>query len=163
MTKAKSEAAVKAGAKQVEEAVANGKENVAKAVAMTKEQVEKASDATLKGYDEFASANKENLDAFVEASDIFSRGVEELGKACFSLTQTAMENAVDAGKTLMAAKTVNEMVDLQVDMVRGNIDAAVAETTKLSEMTFKLTNETLRPLQDRFTVNMEKAMKPMAG
>lgn len=162
MTKAKTATAVKTGAKQVEEAVANGKETVAKAVAATKEQVEKASDATLKGYDEFASVNKENMDAFVEATNVFSKGVEELGKAYFAFAQSAMEASVEASKSLMAAKTVTEVVDLQVDLVRANVDKAVAEGNKLSEMAYKLTNETFQPLQDRFNANMEKAMKPAA-
>ncbi|RED53909.1 phasin family protein [Aestuariispira insulae] len=161
--KAKSDNAVKAGVKQVEEVVANGKETVAKAVAVTKEQVEKASDATLKGYDDFAALNKENMNAIVESANVFSKGFEELGKAYFAFAQTAVESSVEASKSLMAAKTVTEVVDLQVDMVRNNVDAVVAEGTKLSEMSFKLANETIQPLQDRFNANIEKALKPAAA
>lgn len=163
MTAAKKAAAVKADAKQIEDAVAVGKETVEKAVAATKEHVEKASDAALKGYDELAALNKDNMDAFVKAANIMSKGVEDLGKAYWAFAQSSVETGVEASKALLGARTINDVVDIQTDLVRSSVDTAIAEGTKLTEMAIKVTNESAAPLQQRYTAAVEKAMKPIAA
>ena len=163
MTKAKTGAAVNAGAKQVEEAVANGKKTVSKAVSVTKEQVEQASQATLKGYDDFAAASKENLDAIVAATNVFSKGVEELGKAYFAFAQSSIEANVEVGKSMLAAKTVTDVVEMQADAMRNGFDAMVNESNKLAEMSLKLATDSVQPLQDRFNSGLDDSLKSTAA
>lgn len=161
MTAAKKAAATKAEAKQAEDAVAVGKETVEKAVA-TKEQVEKASDAALRGYDELTAINKDNMDAFVQAANIMSKGVEDMGKVYWAFAQSSVETGVEASKALMGARTINDVMEIQTDLVRSNVDNAIAEGTKLTEMAVKVTNETAAPLQKRYAVAVEKVAKPIA-
>lgn len=149
--------------KQVEEAVAAGKQTVEQAVAATKEQVEKASSAALKGYDEFASLQKDSMDAFVKASNIMAKGYEEIGKAAFAFAQTSAEANVEAAKSLMAAKTINDVVEIQSDLARNQFDKFVAEGTKISELGVKVTNEAFEPLQAQANVVVERSMKPVAA
>ena len=145
--------------KPIDDAVAAGKQTVEQAVAATKEQVEKASSAALKSYEEATSMNKDNMDAFVQAANIWTKGLENMSKAYMAAAQTSVEASVNAGKALLAAKTVNEVVELQSDLVRNNFDTLVAEGTKLSELSFKVANETIEPLQTRFASTVEKLNK----
>ena len=66
-------------------------------------------------------------------------------------------------KALMGCKTLRDVIDLQADFARSNFDALVAEGTKLSETSFKLTNEAIAPIQARVTVAVEKLTKPIAA
>ncbi|MBO6837268.1 MAG: phasin family protein [Alphaproteobacteria bacterium] len=149
--------------KPIEEAVAAGKQTVEQAVAATKEQVEKASTAALKSYDEFAALNKDTVDAYVKAGNVFAKGFEDLGKTVFAFAQSQAETNVNAAKALMSAKTINDVVEIQSDLARTQFDAFVAEGTKVSEMSLKVANETVEPIQAQFNVVVEKMMKPVAA
>ncbi len=149
--------------KPIEEAVAAGKQTVEQAVAATKEQVEKASTAALKSYDEFAALNKDTVDAYVKAGNVFAKGFEDLGKTVFAFAQSQAETNVNAAKALMSAKTINDVVEIQSDLARAQFDAFVAEGTKVSEMSLKVANETVEPIQAQFNVVVEKMMKPVAA
>ncbi len=149
--------------KPMEDAVAAGKQTVEQAVAATKEQVEKASTAALKGYDEFAALNKEAMDAYVKAGNVMAKGMEDLGKTVFAFAQSQAETSVSAAKALMTAKTLNDVVEIQSDLARTQFDALVAEGTKVSEMSLKVANESVEPIQAQFNVVVEKMMKPIAA
>ncbi|WP_421877426.1 phasin family protein [Pacificispira sp.] len=149
--------------KPIEEAVAAGKQTVEQAVAATKEQVEKASTAAMKSYDEFAALNKDAVDAYVKAGNVFAKGFEDLGKTVFAFAQSQAETNVNAAKALMSAKTINDVVEIQSDLARTQFDAFVAEGTKVSEMSLKVANETVEPIQAQFNVVVEKMMKPVAA
>ena len=149
--------------KPMDDAVAVGKQSVEQAVAATKEQVEKVSSATLKSYDDFASYNKEAVDAYVKAGNVMSKGMEDLGKTMFAFAQSQAESNVSAAKAMMSAKTLNDLVEIQSDLARSQFDAFVAESTKVSEMSLKVSNEVVEPIKAQFTVVVEKMMKPMAA
>lgn len=129
----------------------------------TREQLEKASASAFKAYEEFSKFHKDNYDAYLAASTIFAKGAENVGKAWMSLTQEALENAAQTAKALLGAKTLREAVDLQSDFAKSNFDKFVAEGTKLSELSVKVTNEAFAPLNARMNVAVEKMLKPVAA
>lgn len=163
MTAAKKAAAPKIDTKPIEDAVAAGKQTVEQAVAATKEQVEKASTAALQGYDEMASVNKDTMDAYAKAGNVVAKGMEDLGKTLFAFAQSQAEANVEAAKSLMGAKTINDVMEIQSELARSQFDAFVAESTKVSEMTMKVANEAGEPIQAQLTVVVEKMMKPAAA
>lgn len=129
----------------------------------TREQIEKASVSAFKAYEEFSKFQKDNYDAYVAASTIFAKGAENVGKTWMSLTQEALENAAQTAKALLGAKTLREAVDLQSDFAKSNFDKFVAEGTKLSELSVKVTNEAFAPINARVNVAVEKLLKPVAA
>lgn len=132
-------------------------------IALTKEQVEKASRQLFQSYDELASFNKQNLDAVVQSGNIVAKGVEDIGKAFYAYTQTALEQAASVGKALLGVKTVRELVDVQAEAAKSNFDAMVAESTKLTGMSVKVANEAFAPLNARVNAAVEKFAKPLAA
>ena len=166
--------ALKVDTRQIEEAVAVGKETVEKTVAATKEQVEqvvavakeqaeKASDAAIKGYDEAARINKEALDALTKSGDILVKGSEVFGKAYFAFFQSAADAQVEAAKSMMTARSVNEFVEIQSAFSRKAFDTAVTEGAKLSEMGVKVATDAFEPIQAQVNVAFDRAMKPLAA
>jgi len=153
------------GVEQMEQAVAAGKQTVEKAINTTREQVEKASTATLKGYDEMTSLNKEQVDAFLAAANSLSRGIEDMGKSYAAFAQASMDSYMEASKALLAARSLNDVVDIQTGLARSSMDAAVNETAKVSEVVMKAAGEAMQPLQSSFnsmvSAAMEKASKPV--
>jgi phasin family protein len=137
--------------------------NYEQAVQSAQEQVEKASKSLFKGYDELTSLNKDNMDAFVKSSNIYAKGFENLSKEVMSFAQSAMEANMATAKAFAGAKTLREMFDLQADYARNNFDKTLAESAKLTEMSVKVANDALEPIQGRVNVTVEKMLKPVAA
>lgn len=160
------EDAVSAGQAQFESVVKAGSEAATKqyeqAVGVAREQFEKTSTALFKGYDEVATLNKANVDAVVKASDVLGKGIESLGRELIDFTQAQLETTVETGKKLFAARTVNELLDLQTEYARASLDRLLAESAKVTEMGVKVANEALAPIQSQTNATVEKAMKAAA-
>lgn len=154
---------VEAVEKATEEAVKTVVETSEQFVAATQEQVEKASAALAEGYDEFAAIQKEGLDAWIKASTILAKGAEDLSKAYFAIAQDAAATNSEAAQALLAAKSLQEIVDLQSEFARKAFDKSVAEGTKISELSLKIANEAFGPIQVQLSTAVEKAMKPLAA
>lgn len=144
---------------QVVEASTQGYEQV---IEMTKEHVEKTNTAVLKGYEDFAAFNKESMDVFVKAGEIWTKGYEELGKACFEFAQGSAQESVEAAKSVMSAKTITDVVDAHSAFAKSSFDKTVAESTRLSEMTMKIANEATAPMQAQFSTVAQKFVKSAA-
>jgi len=133
------------------------------AIQLTQEQVAKANSAFVKGYEDIQGFGKQNLDALVEAGTILAKGAEAISKQVLALTQNSMQSSVGAAKAMLGCKTLREAIDLQADFARSNFDALVAEGTKLGEMSFKVANDAIAPIQARVNVAVEKLAKPIAA
>ena len=171
---AKKAAAAKIDTKQVEEAIAVGKETVEKAVAATKdqveqavaatkEQVEKASEAVTKGYEEMNSINKDTMAVVSKFGDVMMKGSEEMGKAYFTYLKAASEGQAEVAKALLAAKTVNEVVEIQTDYARTSFDSFVVESGKISELGVKVATDAFEPVQAHLNATVERMVKPLAA
>jgi phasin family protein len=125
--------------------------------------VAKANSAFIKGYEDIQGFSKENISALVEAGTIFAKGAEAISKQVMALTQSSMQSSVGAAKAMLGCKTLREAIDLQADYARSNFDAMVAEGTKLGEMSFKVANDAIAPIQARVNVAVEKMAKPIAA
>lgn len=167
-----------AAAGQVEDAVAVGKEAVETAVKATqdvaqkgydqavvlmKEHAEKAQKTLYGGYDEYTSLGKANYDAYVTAMNTWSKGFEAIGKELYAFGQESVEVSVETGKTVMSCKTVTDLMEMQKDMTKKSYDKAVGEITKISEMSVKTVNESIKPIQESLTGTFEKLSKQVAA
>jgi phasin family protein len=121
-----------------------------------REHVEKANQAMIKTAEEMQKLSKENLEACIQASQIIAKGMQELGREWTAYMQESLERSAAAAKALMAARSFQEVVSLQSDWVKASLDKLVAETTKLSERTVKVTNEAMEPISARLSVAADK-------
>ena len=129
----------------------------------TKEQVEKASATAFKTYEDLSKFSKENLDAYVAAGTTVAKGFETIGRAWVNFAQETFEAGAQVAKALLSAKTLREAVDVQTDFAKTTFDKLVAEGTKVSEISVKVTNEAAEPINARVNATIEKFLKPMAA
>lgn len=157
------EDAVAAGKQTIEQAVKASAESYEQAVAMGKEQVENASNAMFRGYGDVAELNKQGVEALMTAGNIWAKGYEDLGKAYFSFAQESAERGAEVAKAMMKAKTLQDVIDVQTDFAKQRFDHAVAEGTKMSELSVKVATETMQPLQKQFDSAVSTIVKPVAA
>ncbi|PWC32658.1 TIGR01841 family phasin [Azospirillum sp. TSO35-2] len=152
---------------QYEGLVKAGQEQTVKQFEQTasaaKEQFEKATTQILKSYEDLQAAGKANVEALVASSTIAAKGAEDLSREVVAYSQSALDKSITTGKALLTAKSLQEVVELQNAFLKSSFDSLVAETTRIQELTTKVTNEALAPLNARVTATVETFSKPIAA
>lgn len=161
------EAAVTASTETIEQMTKLGQEtaqkNLEQAVTMAKQNVEKASQTVFKGYDQFNTLAQGNYDAVSKSFGVVTKGLEDVSKAWMAFTQGTVDSTVDFGKQMLAAKSLNEVVDMQNTFTKSTFDAFVAEGTKISEMSVKTASQAIEPLKARVDQTVETLSRPLAA
>jgi len=157
------ESAFEASKKAIEDAFATAQKtmesNYESVLAAVKEQSEKANTFAFKGYDDFAAYSQANIEAILKSGQTIASSFEGFGKAYYGLAQEALETAMATAKDMAAAKNPQEIVELQSSYTQKSFDKFVVETQKMSEMSTKVANEALEPIQARVTATVEKVSK----
>ena len=99
--------------------------------------------------EQVAEMAKANVEAWVACGTAVTKGMEELTKAWFGFVNTLTEQSVAAAKASMTAKSFTEVLDVQSDYARNVYDAALAEGSKVSELSLKVANTASAPLNAR--------------
>lgn len=131
------------------------KDAVDGAQAKAKEALSKTS-AAAGEYTDFA---KGNVEALVESGKILAVGLQEIGNQAVAESKSAFETLVADAKSLSSVKSPIDFFKLQTELLRRNIDHAVAYGSKTSESMIKLTSDAIAPLSGRVTLAIEKVKK----
>ncbi len=148
--------------KPMEATVTSIKEGVAKATAgfeatqvKMKEGVEKA----MKTAEELVAFNQGNIEALVKASQIWATGMQDLSKSLAAAAQASLDESMAALKALSSAKSLKDAFELQSSFARSALEKSLAESGKLTDASFKLTEQALAPITARVTIAVEKFAK----
>ena len=137
--------------------------NYAQFVSTAKDQVEKSTSQFLKGFESLNSLTKQNVDAFMKSSSILAKGFEDISKSTVAYTQGALESSAAASKQALTVKTIRELVVLQSSFAKKSFDSAIAEGTKVSELSVKVANEAFQPISAQINATLGKLTKPLAA
>ncbi len=113
----------------------------------------------MKTAEEFVAFSQGNVEAFVKSSQIWVTGMQDLSKSVAAAAQASMEESMSTFKALTSVKSVKEAFDLQAAFARSALEKTVAESGKLTDASFKLTEQALAPITARVTVVVEKFSK----
>ncbi|MDD2795784.1 phasin family protein [Acidocella sp.] len=152
------EQTAEAATKGFDNTIAAVKEGIEKATkgletsqAKLKEGVEKA----VKKSEEILAFNQGNLEAAMKAGQIYAAGFQDISKQFAASSKASIEETVAFTKTLMGVKSVKEAVDLQTGFAKASIEKAVTESSKLTDATVKLAEQTIAPLTARVALAVE--------
>lgn len=133
--------------------ITQGFENViGEAQAKAKEAFEKSSSA-LGDYAEFA---KGNVEAVVESGKIFAEGLQDMGANLVAEGRSAFETVSSDIKSMAAAKSPSDLLQLQSEMFRKSFDSAMAYGSKNTEAMIKIASDAIAPISGRVTLAVEK-------
>lgn len=119
----------------------------------------KAKDAmskTSKIAEEAVEFNKANLEAIVEAGKIAAKNLEVLGQEGVTYARKSFEDTTAALKGYTAVKTPADFFKLYAENSKKAFDAAVAQTSKTSELVVKMANDSFAPISNRVSVITSK-------
>ena len=112
-----------------------------------------------KAVEEMSAFGKGNVEALVESGKILATGLQSMGTGLVAETKTAFETVSADVKDLTAVKSPTEFVKLQGDIMRRNLDSAVALTSKNSEAMLKLAGDVFAPISGRVSLVVGKFRK----
>ena len=90
-------------------------------------------------------------------------GYEAINADVLAYSKSTFEDSVAAAKAVLAAKTLKEVVDLQTDFAKTAFEGYLHQSSKLGELTAKITKEAFEPINARFQAAVEKFVKPLAA
>lgn len=117
-----------------------------------KDGVEKS----LAALNEVNSYSKQNLEAVVASVTAAAKGAEALGAQAMAYSKKMIEDQTAAAKSLAAAKSVQEVVELQTAFAKTSLEAYMAEMTKMGETVAASMKDSMKPLNERVTATVEK-------
>ncbi|HEX3350432.1 MAG TPA: phasin family protein [Acetobacteraceae bacterium] len=120
------------------------------------DKVKASMDKVIKTAEDFVSFGQGNVEAFVRSSQIWTAGVQDLGKQFVATAQAQFDETVSTFKALTSVKSLKEAMELQSTLARNSLDKAVSETGKMTDASLKLAEQTLAPITARVTLVVEK-------
>ena len=100
-------------------------------------------------YPQFSAFAQANADALLGVNATMCKGMEEMTRLAVDMYQQALEQTVAASKAMLEVRTLPQMLDVQSDYARNVYDLALADSAKLSELSMKVANEAVAPLNAR--------------
>ena len=125
------------------------------AVEKTQTEVKATVEKTMKTARDMAAFGQGNLEAFATTGQIWAAGMQDLSKSLVASAKEQMDDAVAAVTSFAAAKSFNDLLDLQAAFARTSLDKAITETNKLADASTKLATDVLAPLTARVTLAAE--------
>src|SRR5579859_1838700 len=111
---------------------------------------------TLAALNDANAHSKKNLEAVVASVTAATKGAEALGAQAMAYSKTSFETQVAAAKSLTAAKSVQEVVELQTSYAKSALEAYMAEMTRMTETVSASVKDSMKPLNERMTAMVER-------
>lgn len=111
-----------------------------------------ASDPAEQFYQGVNAFNRDYMETVIMSANAFAMGCEALGNEWMNYAQAAVEDGMETSKALMSCKSVDEAVEINSGYATNVLNRYVTESAKLSELTVKLANGAIEPLNSGFVV-----------
>ena len=87
-------------------------------------------------------AQQRNIKALMEASDVVSRGMEEIAARQADMVRDAMGRATEVMPDLAKRRTLEELTRTQLDYARSSIESALTNFQQITELVWKCNRDT---------------------
>ncbi|HEY1930590.1 MAG TPA: phasin family protein [Acetobacteraceae bacterium] len=148
--------------KGIEATVSNLKDGMAKAAAgftETQAKVKEGMEKAMKTAEELVAFGQGNVEAMMKCSQIWTAGVQDLSKQMAATAQASYDEAMATFKALSSVKSLKDAMDLQAGLARSALEKTMSESGKLTDASFKLTEQAMAPITARMTLAVEKFAK----
>ena len=100
--------------------------------------------------------SKRNLEAVVESVTAATRGAESLGAQALAYSKKSWEDSVQAAQSLGAAKSVQEVVEIQTNWAKSSLETYLSELNRWSETVSASVKDSFKPINERVTATVER-------
>ncbi len=144
------------GFDQTVAAIKDGMTGAVAGIEKTQTEMKANMEKAFKTAEEFVSFSQGNVDAVVKSGQIWAAGVQEFTKSFATLAQAQMDQTVSVWKAMSGVKSLKDAMELQTNLARSSVEAAMSESGKLTDASMKLAEQTFAPITARVTLAVEK-------
>jgi phasin family protein len=149
--------------KTVETATATVKASAEKATAQAEKMqaagakaFREATEKSVAGLAELNAEGKKNLEALVASATAAQKGAETLSAQSVAYGKKSWEDGVAAAQSLAAARSVQELVELQTSWARSAAETYLSEVTRMTDIFTASVKDSFKPINERVTASVEK-------
>ena len=124
-------------------------------VETTTTQVKQGMEKVMKTAEELVAFGQGNVEAFVKSGQIWAAGVQDLSKQMAATAQAQFDETMAVFKSLTGVKSLKDAFELQSSFARSAMEKSVAESSRLTDASLKLTEQALAPITARVTTAVE--------
>ena len=136
----------------------------AKAGAKPKPEAEAAKlAATAPALEDMGAFNRETAETMMQTAAAMAKCCEALGVEWIEYARTSVDQGVATSRDLMSCRTVEDAVSIQGRFFKEALDAYLTESAKMSEISLKMANEALTPINDRVRKAVDTMQRPFAA
>ena len=111
------------------------------------DQVTQAYGITGEGREELTRQGAQSLEMMTQASTMLTRGVQDLSREWFSLTQERLQKNLDDFGTLARCRSLPDVMAAQSNLLRDNLEQTVESTRRIAEVATRVANEASQALK----------------
>ncbi len=119
-------------------------------------------EALMAGYLGLSEAAGDGFRAAAEAGAILVKGAEKLGREMAAFADQALEAQAEAVHGLAHCSSLEALIEAQSSLAKASLGRFVAQTEKLSELTFAIARESFAPLGARMDAAAERLIRTIA-
>ena len=113
----------------------------------------------MKTAEDMIAFNQANVEAFVKSGQILAAGIQDLSKQAAATARGQFDETVSAFKALTAVKSFKDVFELQTGFARAAFEKTMAESSRLTDASLKLSEEAWAPIGARVGTVVESFSK----
>lgn len=153
-----------AGEKSMNAAANSFNEGMAQAtggIEQTQTKMKEGMEKAMKTAEAMVSFSQGNVEAIMRSSQIWAAGVQDLSRQFAATAQASMDETVSTFRAMTGVRSLKDAMDLQSNLARTTLDKTLSESGRLTDASFKLSEQAIAPLTARLTLAVEKFARPV--
>jgi len=94
-----------------------------------------------KASEEVATRTQQNLDVLLQTSSLLAEGFQSVLREWMNYTQSALQRNIDGMNTIMRARTMQDLLAAQSDLLNAEVQLLLNSSVKVSEVTARVAND----------------------
>jgi hypothetical protein len=123
------------------------------------EQMQKGAQGMMQMCEEMSNYARESMEAAMRSMAAMTKGCDETMRSTGGLMQESMERVLSAGKTIMDAKSMQEMMNMHNELMKDCFDCWMIGAGRISEISARAAKEAMEPVAQQANNAMSKMMQ----
>lgn len=119
----------------------------------------KSVDQAAQSLNDSISASKQNVEAFIESGNLASSLSKSIGSKIAEIGNSMMSENINALQQFLTCRTASDLMNLQNDYIRSNVDSAFNGSLKIAELFAQYSAKIAEPINERIADATEKFAK----
>jgi len=132
--------------KKTQDTMQSGLNSVSESAQRFTDQVTQAYGLTGEGREELTRQGSQSLEMVAQASAMLTRGVQDLSREWFSLTQERLQKNLDDFGALARCRSIPDFMAAQSNLMRDNLEQTIESTRRIGEVATRVANEASQTL-----------------